>query len=60
MGDEAVLGVRARKITIKALDAEKIQKSARFWQVLNVGMPVLFIVLIGFLMAFIRKRKYAN
>lgn len=60
MGDEAVLGVRARRITIKPLNEAKIQKSARMWQVLNVAMPLVLIVLVGLLMAVIRKRKYAN
>jgi ABC-type uncharacterized transport system involved in gliding motility auxiliary subunit len=60
MGDEAVLGVRARRITIKPLNAERIEKNVRFWQIINVGLPLVLILLFGLLMAYIRKRKYAN
>jgi gliding-associated putative ABC transporter substrate-binding component GldG len=60
MGDESVLGVRARRITIKPLNEQKIANHARFWQLINVALPVLMIILIGLLMAFLRKRKYSN
>lgn len=60
MGDESVLGVRARRITIKPLSEQKITESAKFWQVINVVLPVIVIILIGLLMAYLRKRKYAN
>lgn len=60
MGDESVLGVRSRRITIKPLSEEKITNHVRFWQIINVGLPLLLIVVFGLVMAAIRKRKYAN
>jgi gliding-associated putative ABC transporter substrate-binding component GldG len=60
MGDEAVLGVRSRKITIKPLNENKIKDSAKFWQVLNVGLPLLLIIVIGLVMTFVRRARYAN
>lgn len=60
MGDESVLGVRSRRITIKPLNEQKIANHARFWQVVNVVLPVLLILLVGIVMAYIRKRKYTN
>lgn len=60
MGDESVLGVRSRRITIKPLNEKKIAAEARLWQVINVVIPVLVILLIGIVMAIIRKRKYTN
>jgi len=60
MGDESVLGVRSRRISIKPLSEEKIASNVRFWQIINVGLPLILIVIFGLLMAFLRKRKYAN
>jgi ABC-2 type transport system permease protein len=60
MGDESVLGVRSRRITIKPLSEEKIASNVRFWQIINVGLPLILILIFGLLMAFLRKRKYAN
>jgi len=60
MGDESVLGVRSRRITIKPLNEQKIAANVRYWQIINVGLPLLLIICFGILMAVIRKRKYAN
>jgi gliding-associated putative ABC transporter substrate-binding component GldG len=60
MGDESVLGVRSRRITIKPLNEQKIASEAKTWQVINVALPVFFILLLGFLMTYLRKRKYSN
>lgn len=60
MGDEAVLGVRSRRITIKPLSEEKIANNVRFWQIINVGLPLVLIILFGIIMAYLRKRRYAN
>lgn len=60
MGDESVLGVRSRRITLKPLNEQKIAKSVRFWQIINVGLPLFLIVIFGIFMAYLRKRKYAN
>ncbi len=60
MGDESVLGVRARRITIKPLNEQKIANDARFWQLINVALPLFLIILIGLLMSYRRKRKYTN
>lgn len=60
MGDESVLGVRARRITIKPLNEQKIASGARFWQVINVALPLIFIIFIGLLVAYLRKQKYTN
>ncbi len=60
MGDESVLGVRARRITIKPLNEKKISEQARMWQVINVALPVILILLIGAFMAYLRKKRYTN
>lgn len=60
MGDEAVLGVRSRSISIRPLNEEKIKVEARFWQLMNIAVPIILISLLGFILFYIRKRKYTR
>lgn len=60
MGDESVLGVRSRSITIRPLDEEKINSGARFWQVINILIPLIAIALLGIAFFYIRKRRFAR
>lgn len=60
MGDESVLGVRSRSITIRPLDEEKINSEARFWQVINILIPLIAITFLGIVFFYIRKRRFAR
>jgi len=60
MGDESVIGVRARSITIRTLNEEKIKNESRFWQFVNIAVPILFIVVMAVLFFIIRKRRFAK
>jgi gliding-associated putative ABC transporter substrate-binding component GldG len=60
MGDESVLDIRSRQIDIHAIDKEKIKADADFYKVINLLLPVGLIILFAAIMAYIRKRKYAQ
>jgi len=60
MGDESVLGVRARSITIRPLNEEKINNEARFWQFINIAVPLILVSIVGLIFFVIRKRKFAR
>ena len=60
MGDESVLGVRSRSISIRQLNEEKIKQEARFWQLINIVVPILLVAILGIVLFYIRKRKYAQ
>ncbi len=60
MGDESVLGVRSRSISIRPLNEEKIKAEARFWQLINIVVPILLVSILGFVLFYIRKRRYTN
>jgi gliding-associated putative ABC transporter substrate-binding component GldG len=60
MGDQSVLDVRSRQIDIHEIDKEKVKTDAGFYKALNVLLPILLILIFAFLMAWIRKRKYAK
>jgi gliding-associated putative ABC transporter substrate-binding component GldG len=60
LGDQSVLDVRSRQIDIHEIDKEKVKTDAGFYKTLNVLLPILLILIFAFLMAWIRKRKYAK
>lgn len=53
-----VLETRSKEYSLRLLDAKKIDSNKTFWQVINVGLPVLLVLLFGFFYQASRKRKY--
>lgn len=60
MGDNSVLDIRSRQIDIREIDMEKVKADAKFYKITNIGLPVVLILLLGFFVNLIRKRKYAK
>jgi ABC-2 type transport system permease protein len=58
--ENGLIKSRNKEIKIRPLDKDKIASEKLFWQVLNLGLPVLAIVVFGIVRSIIRKRKYAN
>jgi len=58
--DSGLISVRARELTLRLLDKKKIKTQRLKWQVINTGLPLLAIIIFGFIYYFNRKRKYAS
>ncbi|MFK7786481.1 MAG: GldG family protein [Crocinitomicaceae bacterium] len=59
MGDNSVLDIRSRQIDMHPMDKEKVFEHAAYYKIMNLLMPIGIILLLGFGMNFIRKRRYA-
>ena len=57
---EGLIEIRSRELKIRLLDMNKINNDALLWQIINVVLPSAIMVILGFILAFIRKRKYAK
>lgn len=57
-GDEDMIPIRSREIMMRKLDEVKAEKEKTFWQVFNIGIPILLVIIIGFGIAILRKKKY--
>jgi len=55
-----LVGIRSRELKIRLLDMTQVQDSRTFWQVINVAVPVLLVLLFGIVLAYLRKRKYSR
>lgn len=57
---ENMIDIRSRKLTIRLLDTKKVSNERVKWQVINTVVPLAIIILFGFVLAFVRKRKYSK
>lgn len=60
MGDNSVLDIRSRQIDIHEIDTEKVKLEAGFYKIVNVGLPIVIILILAFILSWIRTRKYAK
>lgn len=60
MDDKGLLSVRSREVTLRMLDRGKIKDQRAWWQMINVGAPILSILLFGFFRMWSRKRTYGS
>lgn len=59
-GDSNLLAVRGRELQIRLLDNKKVKLQKTQWQVINLAVPVLLIILFGLGLAAARKAKYTK
>ena len=60
LDDSGVLDSRSKEVKLRLLDAVKTKQERKKWQFINIGLPLLFLALFGFLFNFIRKRRYTR
>ena len=54
-----ILDSRSKVVELRLLDKVKAQKETLKWRILNVGLPILILLIAGLAYNFIRRRKYA-
>ena len=57
---EGMIDIRSRELKVRLLDDTKINRERTKWQVVNTLLPIAVIIVLGFVMAFIRKQKYSK
>ncbi|HKZ65965.1 MAG TPA: hypothetical protein VJ111_06410, partial [Chitinophagaceae bacterium] len=60
VNNPAISETRNKDIVLRLLDTQKVQEKKTFWQFINIGLPVLLVILTGFIYQQVRKRKYAS
>lgn len=54
-----ILSARSKTFVLRLLDPAKIENEKTIWQVINVGVPVLLVLILAFVYQAIRNKKYA-
>jgi ABC-2 type transport system permease protein len=60
LDDNGVIAARTREVKLRLLDGVRTKSEKTFWQVLNVGVPLLLLLGFGWVFNFLRRRKYAQ
>jgi ABC-2 type transport system permease protein len=58
--DSGLMELRTRTVKLRLLDKVKLREEKLKWQLLNLLVPVLFILLFGVVFNFIRRKRYAH
>ncbi len=57
--DSGLIATRSRELKIRPLDRVKVKQERATWQLINLGLPVLLILIAGAAKWYLRKRKFA-
>ncbi|QXP74568.1 gliding motility-associated ABC transporter substrate-binding protein GldG [Tenacibaculum sp. AHE15PA] len=60
LDDSGLINLRNKTVTINLLDKQKAFTEKRFWQFINIGVPLILLALFGFGFNYLRKRKYSK
>lgn len=59
MNDAGLSEARAKDYTLRLLDPKKVESQKSTWQIINIALPVLLIILVGIIYQWWRRRKYS-
>jgi gliding-associated putative ABC transporter substrate-binding component GldG len=55
-----ILETRSKDYTLRLLDPKKVEEQRATWQIINIGLPLVLVLIAGAIFQFIRKRKYLD
>lgn len=58
--DSGLISIRSRVLKMRMLDKVLVEAGRVKWQIINVVVPVVLVILFGILTTFLRGRKYAR
>lgn len=58
--ENGLIQTRTRQVILRPLDKEKIASGKTQWQIINLGVPLVLLVVFGIVRSYLRKRKYAR
>jgi gliding-associated putative ABC transporter substrate-binding component GldG len=60
LDDNGLINIRSKVVDLPILDKEKVYDNYTKSQIISVGLPIITLVIFGFLFTFLRKRKYSK
>lgn len=60
LGEEGIIAARAKEVKLRLLDKVRTKSERSKWQLINIGGPLLLLLLFGILFNWWRKRRYAR
>lgn len=60
LDDDGLINIRNKKVSIPILDIQKIAQEKLKWQLINIGVPMILILILGLGFYFFRLKKYTS
>ena len=57
--EDGLISIRSRELKLRLLDRTKINEDQLFWQLINTIVPVIIVIILGVILYFVRKKRYA-
>jgi len=51
---------KGKDYVVRLLDTKKVKEEKSFWQIINIAIPVLLVILFAIIFQWLRKRKYSK
>lgn len=58
LSDQQLISIRSKTITLRQLNIEKVKNEYFFWQLINMVIPIVIIIILGIGLNWYRKKKY--
>ncbi len=60
LNDQGLILARNKEVAIRPLDKFKVDDQRLFWQTINLGIPILLIIIFGLFKVYLRKKRYTG
>ena len=60
LDDTGLINIRSKDVNLPLLDKERVYQNYTMAQVLTIGLPMLILIVFGFLFTYLRKRMYTK
>ncbi|UOB17865.1 gliding motility-associated ABC transporter substrate-binding protein GldG [Abyssalbus ytuae] len=60
LDDNGLINIRTKEISISFLDKEKVAENKNLWISLNIGLPIVLLILFGVIFNYLRRKKYTS
>lgn len=51
--------IKSKEIVLRLLDSQKVKEQQFTWQLINIALPILLVLVFGWIYQYVRKSKYA-
>jgi ABC-type uncharacterized transport system involved in gliding motility auxiliary subunit len=55
-----ILQTRSKEYTLRLLDPKRVSAEKTKWQLINIALPIVLVILVGLLYQQLRKRRYTR
>lgn len=58
--EDGIIEARNKEVKIRPLDKEKVRTEKLKWQIVNIALPVVLLIVYGMIRSVLRKRKFSS